>query len=131
MYIIIQQHNAKGDGHEMHPYIVQQLLQVLTELRVKTKQRNIENLDTQGIIKHTNDLDYISELRPWERLEWWAAANVKNSYFHEDVSFQLREMGLAHDNEKVIIPGYIVDIFLFHNPPPGSLGTYFLAILLI
>jgi hypothetical protein len=114
----------------MHPYIIQQLLHVLTELRIKVKQRNIENLDMQDIMKHMKDIDYISESRPWEKLEWLAAANITNSFFHKDVSYHLREMGIAHENEKVIIPGYVVDIFLFHNPPPGSLGTYILAILL-
>jgi hypothetical protein len=54
---------------------------------------------------------------------------VTNSYFHRDISQQLRDMGIAHRNEEIIIPGYIVDVFISHNLPSGSLGFYMTILL--
>jgi hypothetical protein len=74
--IFIQHHSAKGDGREMHPFIIQQLLQVLTELRVKIKQKNMENINDDLRIKHKEDTENMSVLRPWEKLEWLGAENT-------------------------------------------------------
>jgi hypothetical protein len=93
-------------GVEMHSWMIKQLTQIETELRIK--HQHDSNIEEQLTPLH----EFLEKSPTYKNLNKRILRENLSSWTHLDASRVLTEMGIVHENEKLLPNGSVVDMFV-------------------
>ena len=97
-------------GVEMHSWMIKQLTQIHAELMTQAKNQGVEDAVIQEQLKGLED--FFKSSAAHKNLNKRILRENLSSWTHMDASRVLTDMGIAHENEKLLSNGYVVDIFI-------------------
>ncbi len=95
-------------GVEMHSWMIKQLTQIQIELMLRHQHDVHINIEEQ--LKPLNE--FLQRSPTYKNLNKRILRESVSSWTHLDASRVLTEMGIAHENEKLLPNGYVIDIFI-------------------
>lgn len=112
------------DSSVVSSWMCQQLRQVCVEMSIHASSMQDEEAK-QHILTATEQLmNAVKGTTAWKFLQRSNKADIVSSFTHRDASSVLSEMGITHENEKMLDNGYIADVFMpasvARRLPPGS-----------